>query len=206
MHGSEAVVFVLADDVTQLAPDQQRRALITLLKKLSYRQGEFTLSSGRTSSHYLNGKPVALHPQGAWLIGQILLAHLPPETEAVAGMTLGADPLVTAVSLASVTAVPPLPRMLPALIVRKQAKDHGTQAWLEGMPLDPGSRVWILEDVVTTGASALKAAERVSAAGYTVGGVLTLVDRQEGGAETYAHAGIPFRAVLTLAEISEFVE
>ena len=190
-------ILSLPADFTAWSPAQQRQGLIHLLKQLSYRQGTFTLSSGKTSPHYLNCKPVALHPQGAWLIGQLLLALVPPETQAVAGMTLGADPLVTAVSLAGLAAG----RFLPALIVRKQAKDHGTQAWLEGLTLDPGSLVWILEDVVTTGSSALTAASRVQEAGYRVGGILTLVDREEGGQETYLAAGIPFRRVLTLAEV-----
>lgn len=190
-------LITLPADIRTWDLEKQRQGLIWLLRQLSYQRGEFVLSSGKTSSHYLNCKPVALHPQGAWLIGQLLLPLLPPETQAVAGMTLGADPLVTAVSLAGLG----VGRLLPALIVRKQAKSHGTQAWLEGPTLPPQSLVWILEDVVTTGASALQAAERVQAAGYQVGGILTLVDREEGGSQTYAAAGIPFRRLLTLQAI-----
>ncbi len=126
-------------------------------------------------------------------MGSLLHWLLPPETEAVAGMTLGADPLVTAVSLASLHAEP---ANLPALIVRKETKGHGTQAWIEGPELLSGSRVWILEDVVTTGGSALKAVERVRAEG-----ILALVDRLEGAEDRYREAGIPFRRLFTLEEV-----
>jgi len=190
-------ILTLAGEITLWHSEQQRQGLIQLLRHLCYCQGDFTLSSGKTSPHYLNCKPVTLHPQGAWLIGQQLLGILPSEAQAVAGMTLGADPLVTAVSLAGLAAG----RFLPALIVRKQPKGHGTQAWLEGLTLPTRSLVWILEDVVTTGGSALAAAERIHGAGYLVGGIVTLVDREEGGAATFASAGIPFRRLLTLAEV-----
>lgn len=189
-----------------LSPDQQQQALLWLIAQLAYQEGSFTLSSGRQSRYYINCKPVTLHPQGAYLVGQQMLALLPPETEAVAGMTLGADPIVSAVSLASVYQQPPNPlHNLPALIVRKQPKGHGIQAWLEGPMLDPHTRIWILEDVVTTGRSALQAAERVQAANYRVEGILALIDREEGGREVYAQAGIPFRAVFTLQQIQAYV-
>ncbi len=183
-------------------PAQQRQALLHLICRLAYREGDFTLSSGRRSDYYINCKPVTLHPQGSYLVGWGMLRCLPSDTEAVAGMTLGADPIVAAVGLVSaLTDEPGIPHHLPALIVRKQAKGHGTQAWLEGMNLPPGTRTWILEDVVTTGGSALQAAERVRGAGYRVEGILSLVDRQEGASQCYGEAGIPFRAVFTLADI-----
>lgn len=184
-----------------LSADEAREKLLYLLTQLAYREGSFTLSSGRQSDYYIDCKPVTLHPQGAYLVGSLLHGLLPPETEAVAGMTLGADPIVTAVSLASLRGEP---ANLPALIVRKQAKSHGTQAWLEGPQLPPGTRVWILEDVVTTGASALQAVERVRQAGYQVGGILTLVDRLEGAAACYQAAGIPFRRLLTIDDIRAY--
>lgn len=199
-------MYLLERSPLALSPAEQKQALIHLIRKLAYREGKFTLSSGQTASFYINCKPVTLHPQGAYLVGQLLLSALPEDTQAVAGLTLGADPIVTAVSLASVYREGAFREgshlnNLPAIIVRKQAKGHGTEAWLEGPELSPGSRVWILEDVVTTGASALVAAERIAAAGYVVGGVLTLVDRQEGGAELYEKEGIAFRSLLTIADI-----
>ncbi|MGY4590379.1 orotate phosphoribosyltransferase [Thermostichus sp. MS-CIW-40] len=181
-----------------LSPEEAREKLLYLLAQLAYREGSFTLTSGQKSPHYINCKPVTLHPQGAYWVGSLLHRLLPPETEAVAGMTLGADPLVTAVSLASLRAEP---ANLAALIVRKEPKGHGTQAWIEGPELPAGSRVWILEDVVTTGSSALKAVERVRAAGYWAEGILALVDRLEGAEDRYREAGIPFRRLFTLEEV-----
>lgn len=184
-----------------LSPDEAREKLLYLLTQLAYREGSFTLTSGRQSDYYINCKPVTLHPQGAYLVGSLLHGLLPPETEAVAGMTLGADPILTAVGLASLQRQP---ANLPALIVRKQAKGHGTQAWLEGPQLSPGTRIWVLEDVVTTGGSALKAVERVREAGYRAEGILTLVDRLEGAEACYQEVGIPFRRLLTIAEIRAY--
>jgi len=181
-----------------LSPAEAREKLLYLLAQLAYREGSFTLTSGRQSSYYINCKPVTLHPQGDYLAGSLLHRLLPPETAAVAGMTLGADPLVTAVSLASLYAQP---ANLAALIVRKEPKAHGTQAWIEGPELPAESRVWILEDVVTTGGSALKVVERVRAAGYRAEGILALVDRQEGAEARFCQMGIPFRRLFTLEEV-----
>ncbi|NJK63525.1 MAG: orotate phosphoribosyltransferase [Synechococcaceae cyanobacterium SM2_3_1] len=194
--------YLLDQTLPTLSIAQQQKALLTLLCVLAYREGDYALTSGRQSSYYINCKTVTLHPQGAFLVGQCLLHQLPCETEAVAGMTLGADPILTAVSLASVYPTSPAPlRNLPALIVRKQPKGHGTQAWLEGLTLAPNTCVWILEDVVTTGGSALRAAERIQAAGYHVGGILALVDRLEGAAEACAQAGLTFRALFTIEQL-----
>jgi orotate phosphoribosyltransferase len=190
-------MFFLDRSPLHLSPPEQTDALLELISQLAYREGTFTLTSGRTSSYYINCKPVTLHPQGAYLIGQKILPLLPAETQAIAGMTLGADPILSAVSLASLSTG----QNLPALIVRKQPKQHGTQAWLEGMILPPKTCVWILEDVVTSGGSALKAAERVREAGYDVGGILTLIDRQEGGEKAIQQAGFLFRSVFTLRDI-----
>ena len=198
-------MLLLSRSPLTLPPDEQKKALIYLLRQLAYREGDFKLSSGQKSSYYINCKPVTLHPQGALLVGILMLAELPDDAEAVGGLTLGADPIVSAVSLASAyteeTSEIRKRSNLPGLIVRKQAKGHGTQAYIEGPILKPNTCVWILEDVVTTGASALQAAQRIADAGYTVGGILALVDRQQGGAERYAEAGIPFRWLLTIDDI-----
>jgi orotate phosphoribosyltransferase len=174
--------------------------LLDLICRLAYKSGNFVLSSGQKSSYYINGKLVTLHPQGALWIGEILLDLLPTSTQAVAGLTLGADPLVTAVSVVSAYANRPI----PALIVRKQAKGHGTGAWIEGGELEQGAKVVVLEDVVTTGASAIFAVEKLQQAGYQVTEVITLVDRNQGGAEAFAKLGLEFRTVFAIAEIQEY--
>ncbi|KAB8333144.1 orotate phosphoribosyltransferase [Scytonema tolypothrichoides VB-61278] len=173
--------------------------LLNLLCQLAYKEGDFVLSSGQRSSYYINGKQVTLHPQGALAIGRILLSMLPLETQAVAGLTLGADPIVSAVSVVSAYENRPI----PALIIRKEAKGHGTRAYIEGPSLPEAAKVVVLEDVVTTGQSAMKAVERLREAGYTVNQVISLVDRQQGGAEFYQQAGLQFKAVYTIKEIQE---
>jgi orotate phosphoribosyltransferase len=183
-----------------LPVSELRSRVLAALCRLAYRRGEFVLSSGQKSDYYINGKQVTLDPWGAWWIGQWMFASLSPETVAVGGLTLGADPLVTAVSVVSAIAERPL----PALIVRKQPKGHGTQAWIEGQSLPPGSGVTVLEDVVTTGASALLAAEQLRAAGYRVWEAIALVDRDQGGAARLAAAAIQLRPLLTIAEVHDY--
>jgi orotate phosphoribosyltransferase len=164
---------------------------------VAYQEGDFTLSSGQRSSYYINGKQVTLHPQGGVAVGRILVSQLPTETVAVAGLTLGADPMVTATSVAAAYEG----RSITPLIVRKEAKGHGTQAYIEGPVLAPDSLVVVLEDVVTTGQSALKAVDRLRQAGYQVNRIMALVDRHQGGAELYAEQGIEFEAVFSIREI-----
>lgn len=176
-----------------------RQHLLNLFCALAYKEGDFVLSSGQRSTYYINGKQVTLHPQGALATGRLLLSMLPVDTEAVAGLTLGADPIVTAVSVISAYENRPL----PALIIRKEAKGHGTKAYIEGPSLPDGAKVMVLEDVVTTGQSAMKAVERLQAVGYSVEQVIALVDRQQGGAELYQQSGLKFQAVFTIQEIQE---
>jgi orotate phosphoribosyltransferase len=176
----------------------RRAAVLTLLAGRAYRHGRFTLASGRTSEHYVNCKPVSLSGIGLALLSELLLEQVEEAAVAVAGLTLGADPLVSGVALAAALAGRPL----DALIVRKEAKGHGTGAWLEG-PLPPaGSRISVLEDVVTTGGSSLKAVRQLREAGYTVERVITIVDRQEGGQEAMAAAGLELRSLFLLDEIA----
>lgn len=173
--------------------------LLTLFCESAYREGDFLLSSGQKSSYYINGKQVTLHPQGGLAVGRVLLPLISEETIAVAGLTLGADPIVTATSIVAAYEG----RSLAALIVRKEAKGHGTQAYIEGLTLPEGSPVVVLEDVVTTGQSAMKAVERLRAAGYQVEEVISLVDRQQGGAEFYQQQGLKFQAVFTIQDIQQ---
>ncbi|MFM7547991.1 MAG: orotate phosphoribosyltransferase [Cyanobacteriota bacterium] len=175
-----------------------RETLLPLLATRAYRHGAFTLASGRTSHHYVNCKPVSLSGEGLALLGGLLLEQVESGAAAVAGLTLGADPLVSAVALRAALAG----RALDALIVRKEAKGHGTGAWLEGPLPEPGSRITVLEDVVTTGGSALKAVTQLREAGYVVDRVVAIVDRQEGGLEAMGAAGLELRSLFLLEEVA----
>ena len=172
--------------------------LLPLLAQKAYRHGQFTLASGRTSDHYVNCKPVSLSGEGLALLGALMLEQVEDTAIAVAGLTLGADPLVSAVAMRAALDG----RNLDALIVRKEAKGHGTGAWLEGPLPEPGSRITVLEDVVTTGGSSLKAVNQLREAGYQVDRVVTIVDRQEGGLEAMTAAGLELRSLFLLDEIA----
>ena len=152
-----------------------KEELLKLLKDNAYRKGEFKLSSGKTSEHYVNCKPVTLSGRGLTLASLLMLMYV--ETDIVAGLTLGADPLVSGVSLVSALDS----RMVNGLIVRKEAKGHGTQAWIEGPLPKEGTQITVLEDVITTGGSAIQAVKRLRDAGYEVKRVVSIVDRQENG-------------------------
>ena len=181
-----------------------RDALFELLKRDAYRQGEFTLSSGKTSEHYLNCKPVTLSGKGLVLIGYSLWELVERDSVAVAGLTLGVDPLVSIVAAFSTVRDREFgtDRNLNALIVRKEAKGHGTQAWIEG-PLPPeGSKVTVLEDVVTTGGSSIKAVQKLREAGYVVDRVVAIVDRQEGGEDAMMEEGLKLYSLFKLKEFS----
>lgn len=174
-----------------------REKLKQLLLAKSYRNGRFKLSSGRESDFYIDGKQTTLSAEGAYLCGKLLFELIsanPEKISAVGGMTLGADPLVTAVSVVSHLEGAPL----PAFIVRKESKGHGTGQYIEGLSnLPPGGVVALVEDVVTTGGTLIKVIERVEAAGFKVGLVATVVDRLEGGAEALAEKGYLLKAVFT---------
>ena len=177
---------------------EQRQLLLELLATRAYRHGNFTLASGRTSSHYVNCKPVSLSGLGLALLSAQMLELVEPGAVAVAGLTLGADPLVSGVAQAAALAG----QALDALIVRKEAKGHGTGAWLEGPLPEPGSRITVLEDVVTTGGSSLKAVKQLREAGYVVERVVTIVDRQEGGLAAMKEAGLELRSLFQLDEVA----
>ena len=174
-----------------------KQELLDLICTNAYKEGDFVLSSGKKSSYYINGKLVTLHPQGAQMVGRVMLDYLADDVAGVGGLTLGADPIVTAVSVVASYEG----RSITPLIVRKEAKGHGTQAYIEGPVLPQQSNVVILEDVVTTGQSAMKAVTRLREAGYTVNQVLSLVDRQQGGAEYYKQVNLDFQAVYTIHDI-----
>tara|TARA_R100000152_G_scaffold3141_1_gene1065 strand:- start:185 stop:718 length:534 start_codon:yes stop_codon:yes gene_type:complete len=176
-----------------------KEELLELLKKDAYKKGEFTLSSGKTSEHYVNCKPVTLSGRGLTLASLLMLMYV--ETDIVAGLTLGADPLVSGVSLVSALDR----RLVNGLIVRKEAKGHGTQAWIEGPLPKEGTKITVLEDVITTGGSAIKAVKRLRDAGYEVNRVISIVDRQEDGEADTAMklAGLELVSLFTLKELCE---
>ncbi|WP_457573992.1 orotate phosphoribosyltransferase [Desulfolithobacter sp.] len=179
----------------------ERQRLKELLLEKSYREGTFTLTSGKTSDFYVDGKQTTLDAEGAYLCGRLLfdlIRNHPEKITGVGGMTLGADPLVTAVSLISYLEKEPI----PAFIVRKEAKGHGTGNFIEGKNnLVPGGAVALVEDVVTTGGTLIKVIERVENEGFKVALVATVVDREEGGADTLAGQGYPLKAIFTRSEL-----
>ena len=168
--------------------------LLVLLKEYAYKKGEFTLSSGKTSEHYVNCKPVTLSGRGLTLASLLMLKEV--DTKVVGGLTLGADPLVSGISLVSALDS----RMVNGLIVRKEAKGHGTQAWIEGLLPPEGTKVTVVEDVVTSGDSSIKAAKRLRDAGFTVERVITLVDRKEGGKDAMKLVGLELISIFQLED------
>jgi orotate phosphoribosyltransferase len=173
--------------------------LLDLLATRSARRGDFVLTSGRRSPLYIDARLTTMSPEGLALIGPLALARLRDtgwKVQAVGGLTLGADPIAYAISYASASTDAPL----RAFTVRKEPKAHGTGRQIEG-PFEPGDRVAIIEDVITTGTSALRASEAVRSVGGTVTGVLALVDREEGGREAIEATGLEVQALARASEI-----
>jgi orotate phosphoribosyltransferase len=180
-----------------------RDRLLKDLQTDSYRKGDYTLSSGKKTDHYVNCKPVTLSGEGSILVGTLLLDLVEDETLAVAGLTLGADPLVTSVSMTSWLDNTKRTK-LDALIIRKEVKDHGTTSQIEGMLPVQGCKICVLEDVVTTGESAMKAVRVLREAGYKVEQVLSIVDRQENDEadDLFEKENIEFVSLFTLDDLS----
>ncbi len=179
--------------------DGIKENLLTLLAQKAYRYGDFSLASGKKSSHYVNCKPVSLSGPGLLSISSLFLNQINERDIGVAGLTLGADPLVSGVVMLSAQSG----INLSGLIVRKEAKGHGMGSWLEG-PLPPkGSLITVLEDVVTTGGSSLKAVEKLRSEGYLINQVLAIVDREEGGEDAMSRADLNLNSLFFLKEIVE---
>ena len=180
---------------------QWHNEFVGLVRELSYEKRRVTLASGKVSDFYIDMKNTLLHPRGIWLASQLIAERIKKyekKIKGVGGLTMGADPLSTGVSLITQG----WPEPVYAFYIRKEPKTHGTQQWLEGMKnFKDGDTVIILEDVVTTGGSTLKSVERARLAGLNVIGVITAVDRQEGGAENIAQAGLLFDSLVTKAMI-----
>lgn len=155
--------------------------------------GDFTLASGKKSKYYINCKKVTLDARGSYLSGLSLLRLIPLTCEAVGGLTLGADPLVSSLTVLSHIEKRPL----KGFLVRKEQKDHGTQNQIENCP-PAGTKVVIVDDVITTGGSALKAAEIAMEAGLHVTRAICLVDRCQGGENAFRNLNIPVHSVFKI--------
>ena len=173
-----------------------KAALMELVRKLALQLGDFTLASGKKSKFYLDCRKVTLDSAGANLIADGMLALMGADLpDAVGGMAIGADPITAAI----ITVAGRNGKALRGFIVRKEAKQHGTGRDVEG-PVQPGDRVIVVEDVVTTGGSSLAAIEKAEAFGLKVLGVLAIIDRLEGGRETLAARGYSLQTLLTIRD------
>ncbi len=174
-----------------------REALKEMLDKKAFERRQVVLSSGRTSNYYFDGRKVSLTPKGAYLIGEIICDMIKDDrVDAVGGLTMGADPIVAAVGVAAYHRN----MDITMFIVRKEAKKHGTMRLIEGPPLSAGQRVVIVDDVITTGGSIIKAVEAARQAGCTVVKAIALVDRREGGTEALEKIGVKVEPVFTVAD------
>ncbi|WP_437187171.1 orotate phosphoribosyltransferase [Planctomicrobium sp. SH668] len=173
-----------------------KATLCDLFRERALKFGDFTLASGKKATYYLDGKQITLHARGLKLVSEGLLELLDSgEIDAVGGMSIGADPIVAGV----LSAAADKSRDLLGFLVRKESKGHGTNKFVEG-PLQPGMKVAIVEDVVTTGGSSLLAVDRVEEFGCKVIQVLAIIDRMEGGAKNFAARNIPFQSLLTIED------
>lgn len=176
---------------------EAERQLLSLIRTRAFQRGHFRLASGAESDHYIDCKMVEVFSESAFLIGKVIVDRTGPRgIDAVGGMETGAIPLATAAAVHFHMAG----HEVEGFWVRNAVKDHGTQKLIEGN-LQPGARVLVVEDVVTSGKSVLKAVDSVRQAGAEVVLVLALMDRLQGGAETFRRAGVPFEAVFTVRDL-----
>lgn len=173
-----------------------KQALVAEIRKKALKFGDFTLASGKKARYYLDGKQVTLDGEGARLVAEGILDLLADRMpDAVGGMAIGADPITAAViTMSAVRGTP-----IRGFMVRKESKGHGTNQYVEG-PVKPGDAVVIVEDVVTTGGSSLKAIERVEAFGMKVSGVIAIIDRMEGGRQAFESRGYLLQSLLTIRD------
>jgi len=185
---------------TTLSKSASRARLHDIIRRRSFGRGEVTLASGRKSDFYFNLKPTMLDPEGAALLAEVTYEALrDDELDYIGGLEMGAVPLAGAIAQLSWLKGHPI----AAFFVRKKPKEHGARLAIEGLAKDEtlqGKRVVVIEDVTTTGASAMKAVEALREAGADVVLVLTMVDREEGANDTFAQAGIPFRSIYRASE------
>ncbi|MBP7216400.1 MAG: orotate phosphoribosyltransferase [Candidatus Omnitrophica bacterium] len=171
--------------------------LFTLLERQALKRGDFTLSSGKKSNYYLDGRVITLTPEGAFLVATLMLDLVKGEKiDAIGGPTLGADPIVGAVAALSYLQGKPM----PTFIVRKAAKEHGTQRQVEGPALARGSRVLLVDDVATTGKALLEAQEALAQTGVVIDRCLVIIDRCEGATENLARKGLRLDSIFTIKD------
>ena len=175
-----------------------KATLLSLLKERAYKKGNYTLSSGKESEHYINCKPVTLSCEGNACVSSLMVKMLAPKSVAVGGLTLGGDPLVCGVAQRAFYKG----GHIDALIIRKNPKGYGTKEVIEGNKPEKGAVVTVLEDVTTTGGSAMKAVNVLRGAGYTVNRVVAIVDRMEYH-EIWDHNKIEFLSLFKLEDIIE---
>lgn len=190
------VRFVINKNSTASTYESDWKTLQALVYERSFEFGEFTLSSGKKSKYYFDGKQVTLYPKGAHLVSKIILQKINGlHIDAVGGLTIGADPIVGALAVAA-----DIYNMsnLNLFIVRKTPKGHGTGKLIEGPPLKEGNRVVVVDDVITTGGSVLDAIKAVQEMGCKVVKVIALVDRREGGTEKIQQMGIEVDPIFTI--------
>ncbi|AAC07702.1 uridine 5-monophosphate synthase [Aquifex aeolicus VF5] len=178
----------------------EREKLARLIKKRSLKVADepvFKLSSGKLSRYYVDLKQITFDPEGDYLIGKAMYELVKEfNPDACGGLTLGADPIAYAIAFVSLMDSNPI----KPFVVRKEPKGHGMKRQIEGL-LNPGERVAVLEDVVTTGSSALKAVKACREYGLEVIGVFAVVDREEGGRENIEKEGIPLYSLFKLSEL-----
>lgn len=179
--------------------DSKKADLKQLLRELSVRTGNFVLSSGKSSTFYVDARLTTMSPRGMVLIGQLGLHTIRQrgwDAESIGGLTLGADPVSFAISYTSAADASPL----RAFTVRKEAKQHGTGRLIEG-PFKSGDKVVVIEDVITTGKSALQAIDSIVSMNGTILGVLSVVDREDGGREAIESRGYPVSSLFSISEL-----
>jgi orotate phosphoribosyltransferase len=178
-----------------------KEVLFQMIREKSYREGDFTLSSGQKSSFYIDLKPTILHPVGAKAIGDLAFEWIRKNNlkfDGVGGLTLGADPIVMAISRGALDQGV----VIPASMIRKEPKKHGTSRFIEGIEnFKQGSNFLVVEDVVTTGASAKKAIEILRNEGFKVSHVLSIVDRESGGSNSFQSLGVQYHAIFKISDL-----
>jgi orotate phosphoribosyltransferase len=190
------------ENIFEIEPERARAEMLALVREVAYAEGDFTLASGKKSKYYIDGRRVTIHPRGAVLAGVLFLEAIRDLLEAgggplgITGLTLGADPIITATAMAAAAAG----YTLYPVYCRKEPKGHGAGRQLEGY-VDPVKRCVLVEDTATTGASVLKAAAAAQAAGIKPLAAVLLVDREEGAREAVEASGLEFRAVFTVNDL-----
>jgi len=181
--------------------ENERSRFLEILRKQSVVYGDFTLTSGLKSHYYIDGKLTTFDPEGAYLLGRLMFSRirqLPEAVNSIGGPAIGADPIVTAIGIASFHRNDPL----RCFTVRKKTKTHGRQKLIEGN-FRKGDRVVIVEDVITTGGSIFQAIDAVEESGGTVAAVFVVVDRLQGGKENLAERGYALQSLFTIDEVLE---